>query len=135
MPRAGNLLGTTRKFQPATSGRTFSPGRYARISGGVVFSLPGQNGQNPPFMATRSRKKSPGRLERSVEMITQRPVTGSFLSSGTTHILQLSVASGGRSVFPISCRSILLQFRFAPAPLQHAFRQRGRVKAQGQNEI
>src|ERR1043165_4274640 len=40
-------------------------------------------------MTTRSRWKSPGRLERSVEMITQRPVTGSFLSSGTNTILQL----------------------------------------------
>src|SRR5579864_402018 len=39
---------------------------------------------------TRSREKSPGRLERSVEIITQRPVTGSFLSSGTTTILQPS---------------------------------------------
>src|SRR6185437_15769274 len=35
------------------------------------------------LMSARSREKSLGRLERSVEMITQRPVMGSFRSSGT----------------------------------------------------
>src|SRR6476469_7755810 len=88
IPNAGNLLGTTRRFQPVVSRLGFSPGRYASISGGVVLSLPGQNGQNPPFRVTRSREKSPGRLERSVEIITHRPVTGSFLSSVTAIILQ-----------------------------------------------
>src|SRR3954468_13384856 len=127
MPSAGNLLGTTRRFHPIVWGCTFSPGREANISGGVVLSLPGQNGQNPPFIVTRSREKSPGRLERSVEMITHRPVTGSFLSSGTITILQLSrfaakiAAGGARRAW------CLLQFRFASSTLQYAFRHGGRI--------
>jgi len=84
MRRAGNLFGTTRRFQFALLWRPFSPVRYARISGGVLASLPGQNGQKlADLMSARSREKSLGRLERSVEMITQRPVMGSFRSSGT----------------------------------------------------
>jgi hypothetical protein len=35
------------------------------------------------LISARSREKSLGRLDRSVEMMTQRPVMGSFLSSGT----------------------------------------------------
>jgi hypothetical protein len=54
------------------------------ISGGVFASLPAQNGQKlAALMSARSREKSLGRLERSVEMITHRPVIGSFRSSGT----------------------------------------------------
>src|SRR5438046_2561334 len=41
-------------------------------------------------MMARSREKSLGRLERSVEMMTHRPVIGSFLSSGTSSILSHS---------------------------------------------
>src|SRR5579871_4112711 len=59
------------------------------ISGGVLLSLPGQNGQKGvPLMTTVSREKSLGRLERSVDMITQRPMTGSFRNSGTVTILR-----------------------------------------------
>src|SRR5579863_5141549 len=35
-----------------------------------------------PLISTLSRRKSLGRLARSVEMITHRPVMGSFLNSG-----------------------------------------------------
>src|SRR5205807_3960999 len=62
-------------------------------------SLPGQNGQNPPFILMGSRAKSVGRLARSVEMITQRPVTGSFLSSGTNESFHRSEAEMGRKTF------------------------------------
>src|ERR1700758_3379037 len=86
MPKAGNLLGTTRTVQPGVSrcggGPPFGFGRYAWISGGVLASFPGQKGQNPPLIFIFSRTKSVGRLARSVEMITQRPTIGSFLSSG-----------------------------------------------------
>jgi hypothetical protein len=37
---------------------------------------------------TLSRKKSLGRLPRSVEMITQRPVIGSFRNSGKATLLE-----------------------------------------------
>src|SRR5208283_6013154 len=85
MPRAGNLLGTTRTVQPCES-RPAPLGRYARTSGGVLFSLPGQNGQNPPLIFTDSRTKSVGRLERSVDMMTHRPTMGSLRNSGTVEI-------------------------------------------------
>src|SRR6201999_934517 len=59
---------------------------YAKISGGVLFLAPGQNGHpRGPVTTTLSRTKSIGRLPRSVEMITQRAVIGSFRSSGTTN--------------------------------------------------
>src|SRR5882757_7354509 len=91
MPSAGNLLGTTRTVQPGpsfTGVLPFAFGRYARISGGVLFSLPEQNGQNPPLILTASRAKSVGRLARSVEIMTHRPTIGSFLSSGKREPLQ-----------------------------------------------
>src|SRR5208337_2560755 len=85
MPSAGNLLGTTRTVQP--SELLEAPfGRYARTSEGVLLSLPGQNGQKPPFIFTGSRLKSVGRLERSVEMMTHRPTMGSLRSSGTDNL-------------------------------------------------
>src|SRR6185369_2481771 len=57
--------------------------RNASTSGGVICSRPVQKGQNcSPITVGRSRRKSLGRLRRSVEIITQRPVTASFLSSG-----------------------------------------------------
>src|SRR4051812_10798413 len=88
MPRAGYLLGTTRTDQPGLS-RSPWPLRCARISGGVLLSLPGLNGQNPPLRTTLWRMKSVGLRARSVAIMTQRPVTGSYLSSGN------SVLSGG----------------------------------------
>jgi hypothetical protein len=43
--------------------------------------LPGQNGQNPVLAGGFGMLKSDGLLPLSVEIITQRPVTGSFLNS------------------------------------------------------
>src|SRR5271155_5719241 len=89
MPSAGNLLGTTRTVQPGV----FAPPLlrpYTRISGGVLASWPGQNGQFFPLGngVTLSRRKSFGRLPRSVEIITQRPVIGSFRNSGKAILLE-----------------------------------------------
>src|ERR1700677_865024 len=87
IPSAGNRFGTTRMLHPDE----FAPPPlrpYAKISGGVLFSAPGQNGQpRGPAITTLSRTKSIGRLPRSVEMITQRAVIGSFRSSGTAILL------------------------------------------------
>src|SRR5438046_951298 len=85
MPSAGNLFGATRTVQPGVArcgGPQFHFGRAAWILGGVLLELPEQKGQNPPFILTESRAKSVGRLARSVEIMTQRPTMGSFLSSG-----------------------------------------------------
>src|SRR5271167_3726871 len=87
IPSAGNLFGTTRTVQPSVSLEALF-GRYARTSWGVLFSLPGQNGQKPPFIFTGSRLKSVGRLARSVEMMTQRPTIGSLRNSGTANLGQ-----------------------------------------------
>src|SRR6266496_3553305 len=89
IPSAGNLLGTTRTDQPGLffCALPFDSGRYARTSEGVLLSLPGHSGQKPPFCVTLLRRKSLGRLARSVEIMTQRPTTGSFLNSGTEHPL------------------------------------------------
>src|SRR5215510_10812921 len=82
MRSAGNLLATTRYDHPDVLGA--EPGaRPTRISGGVLLSLPGQNTQSPPRGTTASVLKSDGRRARSVEMMTQRPTTGSFRRSGT----------------------------------------------------
>jgi hypothetical protein len=51
------------------------------ISGGVLSSLPGQKGQNPVLAGCFGMLKSDGLRPLSVEMITLRPVTGSFLNS------------------------------------------------------
>jgi len=56
-------------------------GLNAIISVGVVYSLPGQNGQKPPFFFWDGETKSVGLFPRSIEIITQRPDMGSFLSS------------------------------------------------------
>src|SRR2546428_3597544 len=82
MRSAGNLLGTTRSDQPGPS-RVVSGGRTATISGGALSSLPVQNTHGPLRGRTGSMLKSVGRRARSVEMITQRPTTGSLRSSGT----------------------------------------------------
>src|SRR5581483_10484271 len=84
---AGYLLGTTRTSHPGPLG---APPfwRYAITSGGVIASWPGQNGQcSRPTIAARSKWKSWGRCWRSVEMITQRPVTGSLRSCGIECVL------------------------------------------------
>src|SRR5512134_1628003 len=57
-------------------------GLKAMISGGVVYSFPGQNGQNPPFFRWDCERKSVGLFPRSIDMMTHRPTIGSFLSSG-----------------------------------------------------
>jgi hypothetical protein len=82
MPRAGNLFGTTRSFHPEVfAPPPFRP--YTSTSGGVLDSFPAQNGQFfGSFAMTLSRRKSFGRFPRSVEIITQRPVMGSFRNSG-----------------------------------------------------
>src|SRR5262245_22879107 len=78
---AGNLFGTTRYVQPGVLGR-LSGGRPARTSGGVWCSWPSQNAHIVARGRTGSVTKSEGRRARSVAMMTQRPTTGSFRSSG-----------------------------------------------------
>src|SRR5438874_1225423 len=56
--------------------------RAARISGGVLCSLPSQKTHSLPTGRTGCAAKSEGRCARSVAMITQRPTTGSLRSSG-----------------------------------------------------
>src|SRR6187401_1982859 len=54
-----------------------------------MSSWPGQKGHSSSLdRAMRSTLKSFGRLRRSVEMATQRPVTGSRLSSGIECVLE-----------------------------------------------
>src|SRR5580692_4552530 len=80
---AGNLFGTTRRSHPGAFA-CVPLDRIANTSGGVSSSWPGQNGQySSRNTSWRSRRKSVGRLRRSVEMMTQRPVTASLRSSGT----------------------------------------------------
>src|SRR4030042_2080340 len=83
MRNAGNLLGITLNVHPGVLGWDLSS-RIANISGGVAASLPGQNGHSAGdiFFSSGSHLKSFGRLARSVDMITQRPRTGSLRSSG-----------------------------------------------------
>jgi hypothetical protein len=77
----------TRNLHPGVFGLV-SGGLKAIISGGVVYSLPWQNGQNPPFFLWEEGEiKSVGLLPLSIEIITQRPVIGSLLSSDTYHPL------------------------------------------------
>src|SRR5436190_21361787 len=83
---AGNLFATTRYDHPGPFGR-LSGLRPARISGGVLSSLPSQKAHAPPTGRTGSWAKSEGRRARSVAMITHRPTTGSFLSSGTLPLI------------------------------------------------
>src|SRR5947207_250830 len=71
--------------------------RTARTSPGVRDSCPGQKVQGPEFRSrTGAEAKSDGRLDRSVEMITQRPTTGSRLSSGTSRVLLLGARLTGQ---------------------------------------
>src|SRR6188474_3191564 len=83
---AGNLFGTTRTSQP---GPLAAPPlrRYDSTSRGVYSSWPSQKGHTMPSMGSRcSTRKASGRLRRSVEMITQRPVMGSLRSSGISGV-------------------------------------------------
>src|SRR5216684_1824052 len=101
IPSAGNLFGTTRMFQPGVfAPPPFRP--YTRISGGVFASFPEQNGQFfASFATTLSRRKSFGRFPRSVEMITQRPVIGSFRNSGKASLLESALkCPRGESTLP-----------------------------------
>jgi hypothetical protein len=52
-----------------------------------LSSLPGQNGQAYVALAWVLVVKCVGRRLRSVEMITQRPTTGSFLNSGMSFLV------------------------------------------------
>src|SRR5262249_24249995 len=87
--RAGNLLGTTRTDHPGELGALLGS-RTARISSGVRASWPAQKAQGPaPTGRAGAVRKSEGRRERSVGMITQRPTIGSRRSSGTDGALLL----------------------------------------------
>src|SRR5215467_3358686 len=89
MRRAGNLFGTTRICHPGPLGNV-PASRTARISSGVRPSWPEQKAHGPALWGrTGAEEKSEGRRDRSVEMITQRPTTGSRLSSGTDGLLLL----------------------------------------------
>jgi hypothetical protein len=52
------------------------------ISGGVVYSLPGQKGQNPPFFRCEGDMKSVGLFPLSIDIMTHLPTIGSFRNSG-----------------------------------------------------
>src|SRR5215813_8744900 len=103
IPKAGNLFGTTRVSQPVEFG--VSPlSRSAKISGGVMFSLPEQNGQRALASAVSSSRLgsgTSGRLARADEMITHLPLIGSFLSSGLSFSITL-LAINFRGRFPAS---------------------------------
>src|SRR3989339_1104795 len=90
MANAGNLLGTTLTSQSLSLGAE-NGFRMACISGGVIFSLPSQNGQLAVDLGgpTGSGLKSTGRLARSEATITQRPNMGSFLNSDIVFRLSL----------------------------------------------
>src|SRR4051812_2418600 len=78
--RAGNLLATTRDFQAPLA-------RTDMISDGVMDSFPAQNAQGTlRGTAADSCAKSSGLRARSEAMITQRPATGSRLSSGMVRV-------------------------------------------------
>src|SRR5262245_38055200 len=65
-------------------------------------------------MVTDSSWKSESRLLRSVEMMTQRPVTGSFLSSGNDR-----GSPDGRLVRYVKSVSIYLNTRRATGQIHH----------------
>ena len=104
---AGNLLGTTRTSHPPVLPGV--PLRYARISGGVWSSCPSQNGQSASgLIVTVSIWKSLGRFCRSVAMMTQRPVTGSFLRSAMNYRWRDSKSNApltNSTVWPLRCSS------------------------------
>ena len=109
---AGNLFGTTRTSQPGAV-RVAAVRRYDSTSRGVICSWPSQKGQNDARRtAGCSRRKSLGRLRRSVEMITQRPVTGSFLSSG----IGIRGARAHRRAADMTCRQYSMAGRRRALP-------------------
>src|SRR5579862_168358 len=77
---AGYLFGTTRTRQPALLG-SVPLLRYEAISGGVLSSLPGENGSKTGGSPIESVSKSVGRFARSAAMITQRDDKGSLRNS------------------------------------------------------
>src|SRR3972149_2602105 len=78
---AGYLFGTTLICQPAVLGLPPFV-RYAIISLGVIFSLPGQNGQSPPFDGGGVTMNPERRFPRDGAIVPGLPIMGSFLSSG-----------------------------------------------------
>src|SRR5271163_2740755 len=92
---AANLLGTTRTAQgsPAFAGKRMT-------SGGVLLSLPGQNGQvstkDGTVCAGRCVASSSGRLARSVAMITHSLVKKFCRSSGMVVLQNFLSAEGGQ---------------------------------------
>ena len=79
---AGNLLGTTRRSQPARSARRRAAERQHLGRRHVLVARAERAVRRRRGRVDRSMRKSFGRLRRSVEMMTQRPVTGSLRSSG-----------------------------------------------------
>ena len=76
------LVGHDAQFPAGTVARRRSADRRT-LPAASGPRAPAQNGQYPSRATWwRSNRKSLGRLRRSVEMTTQRPVTGSFRSSG-----------------------------------------------------
>src|SRR5574337_955633 len=73
------------------------------ISGGVLSSFPGQNGQNPNCLGGEAAVKSKGRFPRSVEIMTQREVIGSLRSCGIR--LFSSFIPGSRRLKPHNSKS------------------------------
>ena len=89
-------------------------GHDAELPGGAAVAVGGDLGRGAVFVAGAVRayaaafeedgvaRESAGRLERSVEMITQPPVTGSLRSSGTATPVQ---SFGRETQFVASARS------------------------------
>src|SRR5271163_2943694 len=122
---AANLLGMTRTAQGSP---VFAGNRMT--SGGVLLSLPGQNGQvstkDGTVCAGRCVASSSGRLARSVAMITHSLVKKFCRSSGMAVLQNLLSAEGVRhwsreSAGPAQCGSdsgfrILLIFAWVLTP-------------------
>src|SRR5207245_3626915 len=86
---AGNLFAPTRTDQPGALDALPGPRTASTSSGGRV-SWPAQNAQGPALTGCAGvDRKSDGRRDRSVEMITQRATMGSRRSSGTDGALLL----------------------------------------------
>jgi hypothetical protein len=81
----------TLSVQPGELGAV-PEGLKAMISVGVVYSFPGQKGQNPPLFFWEGEIKSVGLFPLSTEIMTQRPDIGSFLSSDISPPLNSSTA-------------------------------------------
>src|SRR5262249_45574207 len=109
---AGKRLGTTRRDQPFWS-------RKAYTSCGALSSAPGQNGQNSDgARGCGSRRCSRGRLARSVEMMTQRPTMGSFLSSGkgwhySHNSCYLPPRAGAMPIYVYECQQCGKEFEYS----------------------